>query len=161
APSPPSPKLQEIDLTGDQLSKVAAPKLTGWRTVAAAGIDSEGNSGPAPSKPAAWMIVLAPSSLDQTEAPSPGGPSASWGSVALAPSSDSSVIGDQAPAAGSIRPSITVGLAPERAQTAAALPLGSIVTSGVTTVWVSPAWVRSCADRQAVPAALSADWTVV
>ena len=115
-------------MTGDQLSKVAATKSTGWRSVAADGIESDGKSGPAPSKPAPWTIVFAPSSRDQTTAPSPVVPSAICGSIAVEPSSESSSMPLQGAPAGLVRPSITVGLAPERAQIAAALPFGSTAT---------------------------------
>ncbi len=155
APSPPSPKLQSIDRTGDQLSKVAAANRTGCRTVAAARIESDGKVGPAPSKPAAWMIVFTSLSRDQTAAPSPVAPTAICGSTELLPSSESSSIPDQGPPADLVRPSMTVGLAPERAQAASALPLGSSATRGVTTVWVSPDWVRSWVDCQAPPAGFS------
>ena len=57
--------------------------------------------------------------------------------------------------AGFIRLSITVGLAPDRAQTATALPLGSAVTCGETTVWVRPLVVRSWLGCQAPPPSLS------
>ena len=127
-------------MTGDQLSKVAAAKSTGWRSVAADGIASDGKSGPAPSKPAAWTIMFAPSSRDQTDAPSPVAPSATCGSFAVEPSSESSSMPVQGAPAGFVRLSITVGLAPDRAQTATALPLGSAVTCGETTVWVRPLW---------------------
>src|SRR5262249_2598131 len=117
-----------IEGTEDQLSKVTAANWTGCRIVAATGIESDGKSGPAPSNPAAWTIVLEPLSRAQIDAPSPVAPRLTCGSVALSPSSDSSTMPVQAPPTGFVRPSIPVGLAPERAQPAAAFPFGSRAT---------------------------------